>query len=139
MTRSSPASASDWALRASSEPLVVRAMSSMPSTSRSIATSRSTSRRISGSPPVRRSLRTPRSANTVASRVISSNVSSCERRRNSNRGPNTSFGMQYTQRKSQRSVTEMRRSRSGRFMVSRTSPIPAGYLFTQGLRALSKS
>ena len=127
VTRCSPASRRLAALRASRLPLVVSAMSSMPSIAASISTSRSRSRRSSGSPPVRRSLRTPAAAKSRASRAISSNVSSCERRRNSKSRPKTSFGMQYTQRKLQRSVTEMRRSRSGRLRVSVTGSTYAAY------------
>ena len=80
VTRLRPAAASARALRASSEPLVVRVMSSgWPSGVRSAASCSirpSTFLRSSGSPPVRRILRTPWAMNRRARRVISSNVSS---------------------------------------------------------------
>ena len=61
-------------------------------------------RRTSGSPPVSRSLRTPRTTKALHSRSSSSSVS------RSAFGRNAMFSaMQYTQRKSQRSVTETRR------------------------------
>ena len=60
-------------------------------------------RRTSGSPPVSRILRTPRSMKAVHSRSSSSSVSS------SFFGRKVMFSaMQYTQRKSHRSVTETR-------------------------------
>ena len=80
VTRSSPASRSERALRASSEALVVSVMSSLsPAGVRSAAScpiSVSMPLRSSGSPPVRRSLCTPWATNSRASRVISSKLSS---------------------------------------------------------------
>jgi hypothetical protein len=66
----------------------------MPGSGARRAISSSTPRRTSGSPPVMRSFSTPMAANVRASRSISSNVSSCSRRRNSNCLPKTSLGMQ---------------------------------------------
>ncbi len=94
VTRRRPAAASALALPASSAPLVVRAMSWMPPRPASIATSFSRSRRSSGSPPVSRSLATPRPAKTRARRVSSSKVSSRPRGRNAKSRPKTSRGMQ---------------------------------------------
>ena len=94
VTRRRPAAASARTLRASSAPLVVRAMSWMPPIPASIATSRSRSRRSSGSPPVSRSFRAPSPAKTRPSRVSSSKVSSSARGRNAKSRPNTSRGMQ---------------------------------------------
>ena len=93
MTRRSPASASACACCASSDPLVVSAMST-PSIAATIATSFGTSLRSSGSPPVRRNFRTPSDAKMRARRAISSNVRISARLRNSNPGPKTSRGMQ---------------------------------------------
>ena len=79
VTRFRPASLSDLALRAKSDPLVVRVRSSgVPSgvlilASWSIKISRFL--RSKGSPPVRRILRTPWATNTLARRVISSKFS----------------------------------------------------------------
>src|SRR3954453_3735477 len=56
----------------------------------------------------------PSFAKSCARRAISSNVSNSARSRKAKSRPKTSFGMQYVQRKLQRSVTEIRRSRSGR-------------------------
>src|SRR3954470_2755819 len=81
-------------------------MSRSPGTPASISTSRGKSRRTSGSPPVSRSSSTPSEANTRTSRSISSNDSRALR---SSHG-RPSAGMQYWQRKLQRSVTETRRS-----------------------------
>ena len=98
VTRCRPASFKAWALRASSEALVVSVMSigspSAVRSSASMATRRSTCLRSSGSPPVSRSLRTPWAAKRRASRVVSSKLSSasCGRKRWSR--PNTSLGMQ---------------------------------------------
>src|ERR1019366_974493 len=100
--------------RVSSAPFVVSAMSSTPRMRDSIATSRSMSRRRSGSPPVRRNLATPSRTNSCARRAISSKVNNSARSRKAKSRPKTSFGMQYVQRKLHRSVTEIRRSRSGR-------------------------
>jgi hypothetical protein len=62
------------------------------------------SRRTSGSPPVRRILLIPRSIIASASLCSSSRLST------SLRGRNCIFsGMQYEQRKSQRSVTDRRK------------------------------
>src|SRR5581483_12403179 len=75
--------------------------------------------RTVGSPPVSRTPVTPRRVNTSTMRVISSNV------RSASRGSHTmpSSGMQYVQRKLQRSVTDTRRSRTTRPKPS-TSSIP---------------
>ena len=77
------------------------------------------SRRTSGSPPVSRIFSTPWPMKMRASRVISSKVRMSRAGKNWKSRPKTSFGMQYVQRKLQRSVTEMRRSRSGRSSASR--------------------
>ena len=123
--RCRPASRSDWAFLASSEPLVVSVISTgRPSGRRrqlSWAIRVSRSRRSRGSPPVRRILRTPSSTNSRAMRVISSKLSSEPCERNSWSLPKTSRGMQYEHRKLQRSVTEMRRSCSGRPRASVTA------------------
>src|SRR5213082_899149 len=71
-----------------------------------MATSAGKSRRTSGSPPVSRTSVTPIEANSRTRRSISSNDSTAER--SSHGSP--SAGMQYWQRKLQRSVTETRRS-----------------------------
>jgi hypothetical protein len=99
--RFSPAARSGSASLASSEPFVVRAMSSgsPPSTSlassaRKSATSRSRSRRTSGSPPVMRSVRAPSATSSRATTAISSKVSNSARGRKAKFGPNTSAGMQ---------------------------------------------
>ena len=94
VTRRRPASARARALRGRSEPLVVIAMSSIPSIAASIATSRSMSRRRSGSPPVRRSLCTPSPAPIRATPRDLLERQELERRRNSKSRPKTSFGMQ---------------------------------------------
>ena len=64
MTRCSPASRSATARPGSAVPLVVSARSSTPSIAASIPTRSGRSRRSSGSPPVSRSLETPRPVNT---------------------------------------------------------------------------
>src|SRR5439155_17001319 len=92
-------------------------------------------RRNVGSPPVSRTFSTPWSTNTRVTRVISSNERISRRSRNWYSRPKTSFGMQYVQRKLQRSVTEMRRSCNGRPSVSSTRPagswlLAPGSLFT---------
>ena len=82
VTRFNPASFSDCAFFASSEPLVVRVRSSGAPlgvrNSASMPTSRSRFLRSSGSPPVRRSFSTPWATNRRAMRVISSNDKSDE-------------------------------------------------------------
>ena len=85
---------------------MVSERSRRPSTPASIATSRGRSRRTSGSPPVSRTSPTPMEASSATSRAISS------KRRISSRSSqgSPSAGMQYWQRKLQRSVTEMRTS-----------------------------
>ena len=75
VTRWSPAARSAGACSASSTPLVVRARSRSRGLPASRRTSRSRSRRSSGSPPVRRTLSTPRSVKTSTSWAISSKVS----------------------------------------------------------------
>ena len=82
----------------------------MPSMRRSIETSFGNSRRASGSPPVSRTSVIPSRASRLTRRSISSKLSSSER---SSQGM-PSAGMQYRQRKLQRSVTETRRSVIGR-------------------------
>jgi hypothetical protein len=105
-TLSMPAFTSAAASRSSRYPFVVKERSSTPSTSASIDTSRGNSRRTSGSPPVSRTSVTPIDENSATSRSISSNVRISER---SSHG-RPSAGMQYWQRKLQRSVTDTRRS-----------------------------
>ena len=73
----------------------------------SMAARRGNSRRTSGSPPVRRTSRTPIEASSATRRSISSKLRISSR---SSHG-RPSAGMQYWQRKLQRSVTETRRSR----------------------------
>ena len=85
---------------------MVSERSSIPGTAASIDTSFGKSRRTSGSPPVRRSSLTPISASTRTRRSISSKLRMSLR---SSHG-NPSAGMQYWQRKLQRSVTDTRRS-----------------------------
>ena len=63
---------------------------------------------------------TPNSENNLVRRAISSKERISSRGRNSYASPNISAGMQYGQRKLQRSVTEMRRSRIGLLIVSTT-------------------
>ena len=75
--RSRPAAASAPACRPSVTPLVVRDSSGRGA---SAASERSTSGSVgwtSGSPPVRRMLRTPSSTNRFASRTNSASVSRC--------------------------------------------------------------
>src|SRR4051794_11993711 len=118
VTRASPASRSGCASERSAEPFVVSVTSTcVPSDVRSGASNAircGRSRRTRGSPPVMRSLWTPRPTNTRATRSSSSNESTSLRGRNAKSRPNTSAGMQYGQRKLQRSVTEIRRSRRAR-------------------------
>src|SRR3954451_24089695 len=106
LTRSTPASTSAAASRSSRYPLVVTERSFSPSSADSIDTSRGKSRRTSGSPPVRRRSPTPIDTNSRTRRWTSSKVRIAER--SSHGSP--SAGMQYWQRKLQRSVTETRRS-----------------------------
>src|SRR3990172_4516999 len=126
--RLSPAALRARALRLRSEPLVVTVRSSSPSIVASMAMSCSTSVRTSGSPPVMRSFLTPWATKMRARRVVSSKVRISLRARNSKPRPKTSFGMQYVQRKLQRSVTEIRRSCRGRRSVSvrKLGPAAAG-------------
>ncbi len=120
VTRWRPAARRLAACSPSSTPLVVTARSRRRGLSARSRTSWSRSRRRSGSPPVRRTLWTPRSAKTSTSCAISSNVST------SSRGSQTysSSGMQYWQRRLQRSVTDSRRLRSGRSSASRITAAP---------------
>src|SRR3954447_14735416 len=109
------------------------ARSSTPGTAASMAASRGKSLRTSGSPPGRRTLETPIRASSATRRVISSNESTSAR---SSHG-RPSVGMQYWQRKLQRSVTEIRTSPMGRPWPSTSgaqsvSPAPA-----MGLRPLA--
>ncbi|MNT31208.1 hypothetical protein D3C72_1670360 [compost metagenome] len=127
VTRFRPASLSACAFLASKEPLVVRVRSSgWPDGVRSAASmamSFSIFLRSSGSPPVRRIFSTPCATNRRAMRVISSNDSKSVCGRYTWFLSNTSFGMQYTQRKLQRSVIEMRKSCRGRPRLSATLPL----------------
>ena len=102
--RLTPASTSGRARRPSCEPLLVMTSSRKPGNAAMWRHSSTMPGRISGSPPVRRILRTPWLTNTVASRCSSSRVNTCWRGRKV-----MFFAMQYTQRKSQRSVTDNRR------------------------------
>jgi len=90
--------------------------------------------RTNGSPPVMRNFLTPKPAKTRAVRAISSNVRICSRLIQGY----SSSGMQYVQRKLQRSVMEMRKSSSGRFMRSRIGKATA-ILSTSGGTARSRS
>src|SRR5437763_4268508 len=78
------------------------------------------SRRTSGSPPVSRTSVTPMPASTRTTRSISSKRSTSAR--SSHGSP--SAGMQYWQRKLQRSVTETRRSEIGRPCPSTSWSVP---------------
>jgi hypothetical protein len=104
-----PAFFSSSTCPASSTPFVVIARS-RSGLADSIETSSGTSLRRSGSPPVRRTLSTPRSEKTSTSVDISSNVS------RSRFGSHTysASGMQYRHRRLHLSVTDIRRLRSGR-------------------------
>ncbi|MNJ64021.1 hypothetical protein D3C77_599560 [compost metagenome] len=102
--RFTPASASGRAIFTSCEPLVVITSSRRPGSAAILPHSSTMPLRTSGSPPVRRILRVPLATNSAAIRWISSRVSTCWRGRNV-----ISSAMQYTQRKSQRSVTDNRR------------------------------
>ncbi len=114
VTRSIPAAFSAAACAPSSMPFVVSARSSMPSIRLRSPIRSGRFWRNNGSPPVMRNLRTPSFWNTCATRTISSNDRRSLLRMNSNSLWNLSSGMQYGQRKLQRSMTEMRRSCSGR-------------------------
>ncbi len=72
LTRSNPAACRAAASDPSARPLVVNARSSDGSSPRRLATRTGRSLRRSGSPPVIRMLRTPRSTNAAAMLVISS-------------------------------------------------------------------
>ena len=117
VTRRRPASRSAAASFRRAEPFVVSVRSSSPPSGRrraaSIEMRTGRSRRTSGSPPVIRSFSTPSSTKARATRSISSKLSTSAFGRNAKSGPKISFGMQYVQRKLQRSVTEMRRSCNG--------------------------
>ena len=65
----------------------------------------------------------PKKLNIFASLVISSNVRISPLGKNAYCGPNISAGIQYLQRKLQRSVTEILKSRIGLPRVSLTLPI----------------
>ncbi len=93
--------------------------SSMPGTRASISTRRGNSRRTSGSPPVRRRSDTPIGAITLTRRSISSKLSTSVR---SSHG-RPSAGMQYWQRKLQRSVTETLRSEMRRPWPSKSGSV----------------
>src|SRR5581483_907692 len=101
-----PASASGRARFFSMKPLVVRLRLVRPGIAARRATSSGRPGRRVGSPPVRRISVTPWPTKIRASRSISSKVRSASRL--SHCSP--SSGMQYTQRKLQRSVSEIRRS-----------------------------
>ena len=94
----------------------------MPSISASLAASRGNSLRTSGSPPVSRTSVIPSRTNSDTSRSISSKVRIASR--SSHGSP--SAGMQYWQRKLQRSVTETRRS-----WISRPWPSTSGSTLLQ--------
>ena len=102
-SRSTPAARSGAARDGSSAPFVVRHSSSIPGIARSIRQKSTIPRRTRGSPPVTRSFRTPSSAAQAAISRSSSSVqsSACGRLQT----PRS--GMQYTQRKLHRSVTEI--------------------------------
>ncbi len=113
-TRSNPAVRNAAACFSNSHPFVVSATSGKPTSSFNARTSSGTSVRNNGSPPVNRTFSTPSRRNAPTIRTISRNDINCGSLKNACAGPNTSFGMQYGHRKLQRSVTEMRKSRSGR-------------------------
>ena len=107
LTRRTPQSARSDAYLASRLPLVVSVSSSRPPRSRwrdRLRNKAMMSRLTSGSPPVRRNLRTPLSIKALHRRSSSSRLSSSALGRKV-----ISSAMQYWQRKSQRSVTETRR------------------------------
>ena len=116
VTRCRPAAFNDAACSASRTPLVVIARSRRPGLAASGWISAGRSRRSNGSPPVSRTLSTPSAMNTSTSRLISSNCNI------SSRGSQTysSSGMQYAQRRLQRSVTETLKLRRNRPWVSRS-------------------
>ena len=102
--RDADASASAWAWPGSSVPLVVSVTSSMPGTAYSIRASCGRSRRQSGSPPVSLTWRTPSLASAATAAVISSK----RRMRACGTKGTPAAGMQYWQRRLQRSVTDTR-------------------------------
>ncbi|MNZ90721.1 hypothetical protein D3C78_1096900 [compost metagenome] len=81
-SRLSPASCRERAWRTSCEPLVVMHNSRSPGSAARRSHRPTMPGRTSGSPPVRRSLRTPRATKMRATRSISSRVSTCWRGRN---------------------------------------------------------
>jgi hypothetical protein len=108
LKRLMPASTSAAASRSSRKPFVVTARSSSSGTAARAAARRGNSRRTSGSPPVRRTERMPICASRRTTRSISSNDRTAAR--SSHGSP--SAGMQYWQRKLQRSVTDTAGRRS---------------------------
>src|SRR6185295_7308741 len=121
--RCRPAALSSLAYLASSMPLVVSAMSSMPGSCVRSPIRSARLGRSSGSPPVMRIFLTPARTNTRARRRISSKSRRSLLFRKRYDSWKVSRGMQYGQRKLQRSMTEMRRSWMGRRSVS-TGPRP---------------
>ena len=102
-TRRTPASFKGRASSGRSVPLVVMQSSWIPSRAAASAQSSTMSRRTRGSPPVIRSLRMPSPAAASIARSSSSRLSS------SGQFATPSAGMQYRQRRLQRSVTDTRR------------------------------
>mmetsp|Transcript_13857 Transcript_13857/g.40160 ORF Transcript_13857/g.40160 Transcript_13857/m.40160 type:complete len:234 (-) Transcript_13857:71-772(-) len=100
-----PAADSSGSMRASAMPLEVMPTVEMPGRERSRRTTSTRSRRTVGSPPVKRILLTPPSASSLAIRKISSAVSS----RDAGVRSTPSAGIQYVQRRLQRSVRLIRR------------------------------
>ena len=94
VTRPIPASASGAASFGRRRPLVVSAISSMPSMARRRSIRFGSSRRSSGSPPVMRIFRTPSVANIRARRSISSKRNTLLRGRKLGGGESSSAGMQ---------------------------------------------
>ncbi len=106
LMRSIPAAASFSAYLGNWEPLVVKfsSLSDVVCFNAPICSiNQSTLRRTKGSPPVMRTFSTPSSQKAFTRKAISSSVSNCSR------GMKViSSSMQYTQRKSQRSVIDIR-------------------------------
>ncbi len=118
--RCRPASLSACACSARSTPFVVSATSRNAGFAANWRTSSGSSRRTSGSPPVRRTRSTPTAANRSTNTLSSSN----ERMSWLLSQTYSSSGMQYAQRRLQRSVTDTRKLRSGRPNVSCTVTAP---------------
>ena len=119
--RSSPACASAGATRARPIALVVRLTSGRGRSAVAAATMPTSPGRSSGSPPVKRTSRMPSCSTPMrTSRAISSSV------RTSTLGSQSrpSGGMQYEQRRLQRSVSDTRRSVATRPCRSTSPPEP---------------